>query len=196
MCDERAWNTLISISNIFGAQRFLQFSIRLGKAMMNNYLSANIMKLTHSLNTIKNSSKDLYEDVIGQACSTSSYVGNDSFFIINSWIFIYTLWLKTKNIARQSFWKNKKPVKEEHINNTYFWNSVTILSKLNSLTATHESTNTNSLSSLMHCKDCQGSNFISSRSFLIMKSLLHDFDFISTWPSLTFVLSTLSAPTC
>ena len=51
------------------------------------------MTLTHSLNTIKNSSKALYDDVSGHVCSTSSHVGNHNFFIINSWIFIYTLWL-------------------------------------------------------------------------------------------------------
>ena len=46
---------------------------------------------THSLNTMKNSSNALYDDVIGQACSTSSQVGRHNFFIINSCIFMYTL---------------------------------------------------------------------------------------------------------
>ena len=42
---------------------------------MNNYLCINTMTLTHSMNTIKNSPKALYDYVIGHACSTSSHVG-------------------------------------------------------------------------------------------------------------------------
>ena len=39
----------------------------------------------------------------------------------------------------------KKPIKEEPMNNTYFWNLVTISSKLNSLATTRESTEINNL---------------------------------------------------
>ena len=66
---------------------------------------------------------------------------------------------------------------------TYFWNSVTISSKLNSLAATHDSTDIRNLSSLSPCNDRQGSNFISFCSSSIIKSLLRVFDFISTWGS-------------
>ena len=54
---------------------------------MNNS-STSIKTLIHSLNTIKNSSKALYDDVIGHAYSTSSHAGKDNFFIINSRIFV------------------------------------------------------------------------------------------------------------
>ena len=67
------------------------------------------MTLTLSLNTIKNSSKALYDDFNGHACSTSSHVGNDNFFVINSWIFIYALWLKTRvNHFHKTFNQSKK----------------------------------------------------------------------------------------
>ena len=46
-------------------------------------LNNSIKTLTHSLNTIKKSSEALYDDVYGHACSTSSYVDKDNFFIIN-----------------------------------------------------------------------------------------------------------------
>ena len=43
---------------------------------------------THSLNTMKNSLRPFYDDVFGHACSTSSHIGRDNFFIINSCIFM------------------------------------------------------------------------------------------------------------